>query len=128
MYDITNRNEFNEIKDYFIVKVKQLCKNNVKVILVGNKTDLEIKREISYDEGINLAYLNNYLFIETSCLKNKNVYETFEKIIEIYMLSFKYREKKIKKYIKENLEKQMAVKNELLIPEYINKLSSYLNY
>ena len=128
MYDITNRNEFNEIKDYFIVKVKQLCKNNVKVILVGNKTDLEIEREISYDEGINLAYLNNYLFIETSCLKNKNVYETFEKIIEIYMLSFKYSEKKIKKYIKENLEKEMGVENGLLIPEYINKLSSYLNY
>ena len=84
VYDITKRFEFNEIKDYFIVKVKKLCKKNVKVILVGNKTDLEYKREISYEEGINLAYLNNYLFIETSCLRNENISETFEKIIGYY--------------------------------------------
>ena len=83
VYDITNRREFNEIKKYFIVKIKELCKKNVKVILVANKIDLEYKREISYNEGANLAFLNNFLFIETSCLKNENVYESFEKIIGI---------------------------------------------
>ena len=128
VYDIRNRGEFNEIKDYFIVKVKELCKKNVKVILVGNKTDLEDKREISYEEGINLAYLNNYLFIETSCLKNENVYEAFEKIIEIYLLSFKYSEEKIKEYIKQNLKKEMKIESELCNKNYIDKLLSYLNY
>ena len=128
MYDITKRKEFNEIKDYFIVKVKELCKKNVKVILVGNKTDLENERKVSFEEGINLAYLNNYLFIETSCLKNENVYEVFEKIIEIYLLSFKYSEEKIKEYIKKNLEKEMKIESELCNKNYIDKLLSYINY
>ena len=41
VYDITNRREFNEIKEYFIVKIRERCKKNVKVILVGNKIALE---------------------------------------------------------------------------------------
>ena len=125
VYDITNRDEFNEIKEYFIVKIKELCKKNVKVILVGNKTDLEYDRKISYNEGANLAFLNNFLFIETSCLKNENVYEVFEKIIGIYRLSYKNNEENIK-------EKIIFKRNRLFLPDisnkkYINKLSNYLN-
>ncbi len=125
LYDITNREEFNEIKEYFIVKIKELCKKNVKVILVGNKTDLEDKREISYNEGANLAFLNNFLFIETSCLKNENVYEAFEKIIGIYRLSYKNNVENIK-------EEKIFKRNELFLldlsnKKYINKLSNYFN-
>ena len=125
VYDITNREEFNEIKEYFIVKIRERCKKNVKVILVGNKTDLERNRKISYNEGANLAFLNNFLFIETSCLKNENVYEAFEKIIGIYRLSYKNNEENIKKEI-------IFKRNELVLldlsnKKYINKLSNYLN-
>ena len=125
VYDIINRRKFNEIKEYFKVKIKELCKKNVKVILVGNKTDLEDKREISYNEGANLAFLNNFLFIETSCLKNENVYEAFEKIIAIYRLFYKNNEENIKEEI-------IFKRNELVLldlsnKKYINKLSNYLN-
>ncbi len=94
MYDITNRNEFDNIKDYYIELIKEYWKNSEKVILVGNKTDLENERKISYEEGANLAYLNNYLFIETSCAKNENVFETFEKVIGKYRKTKKINEKK----------------------------------
>ena len=30
IYDITNRKEFNEIKEYFKVKIKELCKRMLK--------------------------------------------------------------------------------------------------
>ena len=125
VYDITNRREFDEIKKYYIVKIKQLCKKNVKVILVGNKTDLERNRKISYNEGANLAFLNNFLFIETSCLKNENIYEAFEKIIGIYRLSYKNNE--------ENIEEKLIFKRNKIVlldlsnKKYINKLSNYLN-
>ena len=125
VYDIINRRKFNEIKEYFIVKIKELCKKNVKVILVGNKTDLEEYREISYNEGANLAFLNNFLFIETSCLKNENVYESFEKIIGIYRLSYKNNLENIK-------EEKIFKRNELFLldlsnKKYINKLLNYFN-
>ena len=125
VYDITNRKEFNEIKEYFIERIRERCKKNVKVILVGNKTDLEYDRKISYNEGANLAFLHNFLFIETSCIKNINVYEAFEKIIGIYRLSYKNNE--------ENIEEKLIFKRNKIVlldlsnKKYINKLSNYFN-
>ena len=125
VYDITNRGDFDEIKNYFIVKIKELCKKNVKVILVGNKIDYENQRQISYDEGAHLAILNNYLFIETSCLLNKNVSKVFEKIFGIYRLFDKYSEEIINQKLVFNRNKSyiLDIKNK----KYINKLSNYIN-
>ena len=56
VYDITIRSNFNKIKDYYFPKIKELCKKNVKVLLLGNKTDLEDEREVSIEEGRSLVY------------------------------------------------------------------------
>ena len=64
--------------------MKEKCKKNIKVILLGNKTDLEGegKREVKSKEGADLAEKNDYIFMETSCLKNTNVADAFETLIE----------------------------------------------
>ena len=59
------------------------CKPNTKVILLGNKTDLEEKRQVLPEEGAGFALENNYIFMETSCLKNSNVANAFEALIEL---------------------------------------------
>ena len=83
VYDISDKKSFNEIKDYFIETIKDKCKKNIQIILLGNKTDLEDKRQIPSEEGAKLALINNYMFMETSCLKNSNVASAFETLIEI---------------------------------------------
>ena len=83
VYDISERNTFDELKSYFIGKIKEKCKKDIQVILLGNKTDLENKRKIPSEEGGKLALENNYIFLETSCLKNTNVADAFETLIEI---------------------------------------------
>ena len=61
--------------------------------MIGNKSDLENEREISYEEASNFASSNNYYYIETSCLENKNVFQAFEKIIiETYKEKVKEKE------------------------------------
>ena len=60
-----------------------MCKSEIKVILLGNKSDLEKEREVSQEEGRNLAIENNYLFSEVSCKENSNILESFEKLIDI---------------------------------------------
>ena len=50
---------------------------------MGNKTDLEDKREVKPEEGAAFALENDYIFMETSCLKNENVANAFETLIEI---------------------------------------------
>ena len=83
VYDITDRHSFEELEDYFIAKIKEKCKGNIQIILLGNKTDLENEREVSADEGANLSLKNGYIFMETSCFKNTNVSDAFETLIEI---------------------------------------------
>ena len=83
VYDISNRKSFDECKTYYNINIKERCKKNVKVILLGNKTDLEENREIKPEEGAGLSLENDYIFMETSCLKNENVASAFETLIEM---------------------------------------------
>ena len=92
VYDITDESSFTEIKDYYIGKIKDECQEDVKVILLGNKTDLEEKRKINVEKACSLALKNNFIFKETSCVNNENVADAFETLIEIT-----YREEKKKK-------------------------------
>ena len=80
----SNRNSFEEIKNYYIQEIKNECKKNVKVILLRNKTDLEKEREIPSEEAALLASKNNYIFNESSCLQNKKVADATETLIENY--------------------------------------------
>ena len=89
IYDICYKHTFNECKNYYCEKIKQLCKDNIKVILIGNKKDLEYKREISFEEANSFALENNYIYMEASCQRNENVFESFEKAIEITLIEKK---------------------------------------
>ena len=51
------------------------------VVLVGNKSDLSESREVSLEEGRNLAETEGLFFMETSALQNLNVEEAFLRMI-----------------------------------------------
>lgn len=62
------------------------CENAVARMLVGNKRDLENIREVSVEEGKNLAEEEGMFYIETSALDSTNVKEAFEIVIrDIYV-------------------------------------------
>ena len=82
VYDISDRNSFEEIKNYYNPEIKDKCPKNVKVILLGNKADLEKERKIDSEEASRLAMENDYIYMETSCLENENVADAFETLIE----------------------------------------------
>ncbi len=46
--------------------------------LVGNKIDLEDQRQVSFDEGRELAEANKMQYFETSAKLDKNVHELIE--------------------------------------------------
>ena len=81
VYDITDRYSFEVCKDYFEEKINVLCPKNIKKILLGNKSDLEDKRVIKIEEGLNFAEKYGYKFDEISCRYNKNVFKAFEEFI-----------------------------------------------
>ena len=83
VYDITNKESFIKIKNYYVNKIKENCKSIVKVVLLGNKTDLNDKREVSDKDGHDLALKNNYIFMESSCKNNYNVSDAFTALVEM---------------------------------------------
>ena len=89
VYDITNKDSYNECKNYYSKNIKEKCKKNIKIILLGNKTDLENDRKVASEEAASFAYQNDYNFLETSCLKNTNVADAFETLIELTNLELK---------------------------------------
>lgn len=83
VYDITNEKSFIDCKEYFNEKIKENCPKGIPIILLGNKTDLEEKRKVPSEDGAKFALEYNYIFMETSCMKNTNVADAFETLIEI---------------------------------------------
>ncbi len=54
VYDITDRSTFNAVRNW-INDVRKHAQKGMIFILIGNKRDLEEKREVSYEEGQELA-------------------------------------------------------------------------
>ena len=76
VYDISNRKSFQNIENW-IKDCVNLAPKTVLLVLIGNKTDLEEKREVSYEEGEKFAEENNLLFFETSAKDGNNIQEIF---------------------------------------------------
>jgi Ras-related protein Rab-6A len=56
--------------------------NDVIIVLVGNKTDLNDKREVTTAQGEEEAKKNNLMFIETSAKVGHNVKNLFRRIAQ----------------------------------------------
>ena len=75
-YDVTDENSFKNIRNW-VRQIEQNAQSNVCKVIVGNKSDREEARKVSYDEGAKLAKEFNMQFFETSAKTNYNVNETF---------------------------------------------------
>jgi len=72
VYDITDKNSFSSIRNW-VSQIKQHADANVVKILIGNKSDMQISRQVSYAEGEELAREFNMKFFETSAQQDVNV-------------------------------------------------------
>ena len=83
VYDITSLISFEKVKKYYVEKIKESCKSNIKIVLLGNKTDLKNKREVEDIDGRDLALASGYIFMESSCKDNYNVSDAFTALVEM---------------------------------------------
>ena len=76
VYDITNRKSFEDVK-LWLEDCKSQSPRNILLVLIGNKIDLEDKREVSFEEGEKFAKENNMMFLETSAKNGDNIENIF---------------------------------------------------
>ena len=77
LYDVTDRESFKNLNNW-LIEIEKNANKNVLKVLIGNKTDLEDKRIISYNQGKEFADTYGLKYVETSAKKNLNVTEAFE--------------------------------------------------
>ena len=80
VYDITRKTTYDNI-DKWIGELKTNGSEDVLIMLVGNKSDLEEKREVITEEVEKKAQEQKLAFCETSALNGKNVEYAFENLI-----------------------------------------------
>ena len=76
VYDITKRVSFEKAK-YWINELFMNAEANIKILLMGNKSDMEEEREVSREEGENMAKEYNVLFAEVSAKSGEGVKRAF---------------------------------------------------
>ena len=84
IYDITKRSTFDNVASWIKI-LKSKCEKDCIIALVGNKLDLVENnpklREVSRQEAETFAFLNHFLFFETSAYY-QNSYKIFDDLIQ----------------------------------------------
>ena len=81
VYDISRKPTFENV-DKWIGELKTNASEDVLIMLVGNKSDLEDKREVQIDETKKKAEQHKIAFCETSALKGNNIEQAFDSLID----------------------------------------------
>lgn len=91
VYSIDNDNSFKNVESW-LDEIKGQINPDVKIFLIGNKNDLQEKRQVSTEEGEQLAKEHNFhYFLETSAKTGFNAEITFVQAAKmLYDESIKY--------------------------------------
>ena len=108
VYDITDLESFQNLNSW-LIEIEKNASKNVYKILVGNKSDMDKDRKVTYEQGKEFASQYGMLFFETSAKESVNVIEAFETMT--------------KEIIKEGAEKKMpkSKDNNIIVTEKVEK-------
>ena len=91
VHDITNKSTFDSV-DKWIKDLNSYGDKNLTMLLIGNKSDLEVKRIINKEEGEEKEKSFELGFIETSAYNGDNIDQAFDIMLK----------EVLKRYIVEN--------------------------
>jgi Ras-related protein Rab-11A len=84
VYDVSKPTTFENISRW-LKELRDHADSNIRIMLVGNKTDLRHLRAVTTEDAQNFAEAEGLSYIETSALEATNVEEAFQLILgDIY--------------------------------------------
>jgi small GTP-binding protein len=81
VYDVTDSNSFDDLH-VWLKEIRQNAEEDCRIMLCGNKCDLESQRRVNEREALVFARNNGLAFIETSAKDATGVDEAFTRILE----------------------------------------------
>ena len=88
VYDICREKSFENV-DKWIEDFKSKADEDAVILLIGNKNDLDDKREVNKEEAELKAQKNKFAFMETSAKENNNVDKAFETLFKEIVKNYK---------------------------------------
>lgn len=76
VYDVSNTKSFENISNW-IRNIEMHATQDVELMILGNKCDINEKRQVSKEKGEQLALQHSIKFMETSAKANINIEEAF---------------------------------------------------
>ena len=82
VYDISSRVSFEEVETFIakFVRIKEKNLEEIPIFIIGNKSDLDKERKVTFKEGKELANKHKVGFYETSAKAGENVEKIFEEM------------------------------------------------
>jgi len=90
IYDTTCSKSFKNVRKW-ISQIKEALADEACIVLVGNKIDLEDKREVEKNEAQELSNEYNIKFIEVSAKNNKNIDVAFKALVDEMMDKYNFK-------------------------------------
>ena len=110
VYDITRRDSFDKLKNFWIKELKENAPTDIILAIAGNKSDDYENEVVSLKEGKELAQEINAIFKSTSAMLSHGIDELFKCIGEKYINpSLNTNEETMSK--EENFRKNIKIKN-----------------
>lgn len=81
VYDVTNRESFENLSKW-MDETRSYANDKISLILVGNKSDLESRRAVTYEQGFEFAKRHHMLFCEASAKNAQNIDLMFSQLTE----------------------------------------------
>ena len=120
VYDITNKESFDKIKNYWFKEIEENSLSDVILAIVGNKSDLYELEQVNDEEGKKFADEKKAIFKNVSALNSMNIDNLFIDIAKKYFnpnYDYQAEDKKIQEeYIKrKKKEKENETKEEKIM-------------
>ena len=81
LFDITNETSFINLKNW-MSQIKESCGEDIPILLVGNKIDLEDKRVINKERAMEYANNENIEYIEVSSKTGENINKALTSLLQ----------------------------------------------
>lgn len=72
LYDVTNKTSFDNTRAW-LGEINEYAQDDVVIMLIGNKADATVERQVAYEDGERLAREYGVAFMETSAKTGTNV-------------------------------------------------------
>lgn len=85
VYDITRRDSFEKLKEFWIKELKENAPSDIILAIAANKSDLYENEVVSLKEGKDLSQEINAIFKSTSAMLSHGVEDLFKLIAEKFI-------------------------------------------